>query len=285
MRSLARPVLATLGTLLLAACSADSSVAPGTLLSTTTVNANLAVVSAAAVGDQIAAIGGGNTGAGVSFYTAPQGSSSLVMPSAVAVGCTGPNAQGWFICIKWQERGLNVTRAFRFWSGGAVAGGPSNSTDSLQHLWLTSGRDTVTVGTATRIRSVLRADTGTSVIARDATPAKNPTQFTNNGHGSVADTMIFSDSGKVVTMTYAGHTVVTNVVRKAPEASNPFPFSGTISLQLDVNAKAVKGDKTETRAISTTAVVTFNGTQTASLAVGTQTCDLNLVTRRASNCR
>ena len=154
MRSLARPVLATLGTLVLAACGADSSVAPSSLLSTATVNADLAVVSSAVVGDQIAAIGGGNAGAGVSFYTAPQGSSSLVMPSAVATGCAGPNAQGWFICVRWQEHGLNVTRAFRFWSGGVVAAGPSNSTDSLQHLWLTTGRDTVTVGSATRIRSV-----------------------------------------------------------------------------------------------------------------------------------
>lgn len=284
MRPIARPVLATLGALLLAACSADSSVAPNALLSTATVNADVAVVSTAVVSDQILGITGGNAGAGVSYLVAPSGSSSLVMASGVAMGCSGPNASGWFVCNMWQEHGLNVTRSFRFWSAGAVAAGPSNTIDSLQHIWTTIGRDTVTVGSAVRIRSVSRADTGTSIVTRDATPAHNPTQFLNNGHGSAADTVIFTDSGKVVTMAYTGHTIVANVVRKAPEATNPFPFSGTISLSLSVSAKATKGDQSETKSFTTNAVVTFNGTQTASLVVGAQTCDLNLVTRQSSNC-
>lgn len=285
MRHPSRSIAIATLTALLAACKADTVVAVDTgPLGTAALQQNVASVSSAFAGDQVSAIGSALAGAGVSAFEAPAGGASLVM-AAVAAGCTGPNGAGYFVCTSRSERGLTVVRQFRFFAQGAVATGPGNNIDSLQHIWSTTGRDTASEGSKTRLRIVSRTDTGTSIMTRDTTPARNVTRFLNNGRGTALDTVIFTDSGKTVRFIYAGRAVVANVVRKAPESANPFPFSGTITLTLSVQALATSEGKSESKSFDDTVVVTFNGTRFAVLNARGKTCSLDLVTRTASQCQ
>ena len=283
MRHVSRSIALSTLAALMAACNSDTVVAVETgPLGTAAVQADVASVSSAMATDQVLAIGAGLAAGGISSLQG-QGGASLVM-AAVAPGCTGPNASGYFVCASRVERGMQVVRQFRFFVGGAVSPGTGGLIDSIQHIWTTTGRDTASEGSKSRVRIVSRADTGTSAATRDTTPAHSVTQFLNNGHGSALDTVIFTDSGKTVRYIYAAHTVVANVVRKAPESANPYPFSGTITINLSVQALATSEGHSESKSFADIAVVTFNGTRFAVLTARGKTCALDLVTRRAADC-
>jgi hypothetical protein len=169
----------------------------------------------------------------------------------------------------------------------ALPYGITSLADSTQHFWVTTGRDSVVKDGVTRIRAIVRADTGTSVVLRDTTAGRPALQFTENGHGNKADTLIVRDSLRIRTYITVGTHVVANLVRKAPEISNPYPASGTITFIANISASAVgPGDANrETKTLSRTSVVTFNGTATASLVADGKTCDIDLPTKTVSNCR
>lgn len=275
-------VAATLA--LLAACNSDSVVTPDN--SPTSVNAvqsDVQNVSAASASDAVAAIGTGLSSAGVSYDQAP----ANVMSGQVSGGCSFSAGTGFFTCTSGKERGLLITRQFKIFVGGAPSGAPNGLLpDSTLAIWSTAGRDTSVEDGRTRIRIVNRADTNMSVITRDTVPPKLPTKFTNNGHGTQKDTVIYIDSLGTKTYAVNNDVVVTNVVRKAPEPQNPWPASGTITITLQGSMTyAPKTGETVTKSVAGVAVVTFNGTQTASLAVGGKTCDLNLSNRKVSNCK
>jgi hypothetical protein len=255
------------------------------VLTTATVSADLNSATAAEVKDVVASISGGTAISGASLLA-----NVVSAPASVALSCTYAAGTGLYTCSAQKEGAFNIVRSFRIWSGGAVlAPGMIGLPDSTQHYWFTSGRDTTVSGSVTRIRSVVRADTGTSVATRDTTPNKPVLRFTQNGRGNKADTVVYRDSSTSRTRTYitTGTHVVANLVRKAPEISNPYPFSGTITFNETVNARAAgPGDtNVETKTVARTAVVTFNGTVTATLVADGKTCDIDLLTKAVSNCR
>ncbi|MBI3791389.1 MAG: hypothetical protein HY275_11000 [Gemmatimonadetes bacterium] len=271
----------------LAACNSDGTLAPdNSPVSVSAVQADVQSVSAASASDAVAAIGTGLSSAGVSYYVAPANAMGLsVAAGTVSGSCSFSQATGFYTCTGGKEHGLLVTRQFKIFSGGV--GTPTTGlADSTLAIWTTSGRDTSSEDSRVRIRIVNHADTNMSVITRDTAAPHLPTKFTNNGHGTQQDTVIFSDSNGVKTYTISNDVRVTNLVRKAPEPQNPFPASGTITITLAGSMKyAPKTGETVTKSVAGTAVVTFNGTQNASLALGGKTCSLDLVTRKVSNCQ
>ncbi len=268
----------------LAACNSDSVVSPdNSPTSVNAVQADVQNVSAASASDAVAAIGSGLSSAGVAYDMAP----ANVMSGQVSGGCSFNAGSGFFTCVGGKERGLLVTRQFKIFVGGAPSGAPNGLLpDSTLAIWSTAGRDTSVEDGRTRIRIVNRADTNMSVITRDTTTLHLPTKFTNNGHGTQKDTVIYSDSLGTKTYAVNNDVRVTNVVRKAPEPQNPWPASGTITITLQGSMTYVpKAGATVTKSVAGVSVVTFNGTQTASLSVGGKTCDLDLLTRKVSNCK
>ena len=273
----------------LAACNSDSVLAPDlSPVSVNAVQADVQNVSAATAADAVAAIGSGLASAGVSSLSAPAGSMGLLVASTAAVNCSFSVQTGFFTCTGQGERGLSVVRKFKIFMGGVAVAGTSGLIDSTMAIWQTTGRDTASENGRTRIRIVNRADTNMSVITRDIAPPYLPTQFRNNGHGTQQDTVTYSDSVGVKTYILNNDVRTLNLIRKAPEQQNPYPMSGTVTITINGSMSWVplaNGEANKvTRSVSGVAVVTFNGTQTASLAVGGKTCDLNLQTRKVSNC-
>ncbi len=269
----------------LAACNGDGSTAPDVSpTSVAAVQADVQSVSAASASDAIDAIGSGLASAGVSSLVAPSGSADLAM-AATAGNCSFSAGTGFYTCTSNNERGFSVTRKFKLFS----AGGAGSVADSTLAIWTTSGRDTSSGEGRQRIRIVNRADTNMSVIARDSAPPRAPNRFTNNGHGTQQDSVIYSDSNGVKTYVVNNDVRTADVVRRAPESVNPFPASGTITITLSGTMRYVprgNGDAAAvTRSVAGTAVITFNGTQNAVFAMGGKRCALNLVTRKVSGCQ
>lgn len=108
--------------------------------------------------------------------------------------------------------------------------------------------------------------------------AGEETERTWNGTGAGSETS--TATGDRGTRVYVGSTkdTTTNLVVKLPRSANPWPQSGTIVHRMDAVA-TFDGARSGTRTIAHRAVVTFNGTEIATLEVGTRTCSLNLATR------
>jgi hypothetical protein len=274
----------------LAACNSEQGIAPDSSpVSVAAVQADVQNVSAATAADAVAAIGSGLASAGVSYLVAPSGGMDLAVATSAAINCSFSQGTGFFTCTGQRENGFQVVRKFKIFTGGAAVSTTSGLIDSTMAIWSTAGRDTSTSDNRTRIRIVNRADTNMSVITRANTAPFLPTMFTNNGHGTQQDTVIFSDAKGVKTYVVDNDVHAVNLVRTAPEQQHPFPTSGTITITLagSMNYAPAEGSggTAVSKSVSGTAVVTFNGTQTASLAVGGKTCALNLVTRAVSNCQ
>jgi len=75
---------------------------------------------------------------------------------------------------------------------------------------------------------------------------------------------------------------VKDVVYKLPRTDFPFPQSGTITNDVTVSATTPNGSDATRHTGTRHVVVTFNGTRTASVVVGTTACSLDLVTRKVS---
>lgn len=271
----------------LAACNADKGIAPdNSPASLSAVQADVQNVSAASASDAVAAISSGLSSAGVSYLVAPSGAMDLSVAAGTAINCQFSVGTGFWTCTGQQEHGFTVVRKFRIFTGGAATNSTAGLIDSTMAIWSTAGRDTSTADNRLRIRFVNHADTNMSVITRDTAAPHLPTKFTNNGHGTQQDTVIFSDSNGVKTYVISNDLRVVNLVRTAPEPQHQFPTSGTITITLAGSMTfAPKVGGPVTKSVAGTAVVTFNGTQTASLAVGGKVCSLDLVTRKVSNCQ
>lgn len=81
-----------------------------------------------------------------------------------------------------------------------------------------------------------------------------------------------------VTRTYDMETDAehTDVVRKVPRAQNPYPVSGTITRHVHV---VITEDGVVVEEKDVTSIITFNGTQFASITVGEDTWDIDLAER------
>lgn len=71
-------------------------------------------------------------------------------------------------------------------------------------------------------------------------------------------------------------SVITNVVHPVPRTDDAWPLSGTITRDVTINVvNGPDGDVTRSR----TVVITFNGTNLATMTVGDETFEIDLSTR------
>jgi len=125
-------------------------------------------------------------------------------------------------------------------------------------------------------RNVNKAIGGFTVLVGDRT---------TNGTGTGADTTTFTDSSGA-TRTYASTSTDTiTALVFAERRTTPYPKSGQIIFALDATATAFDGQETTTKTITRRIVVTFDGSATATMQVGTSTCQLHLDTRTVDNCQ
>ena len=99
--------------------------------------------------------------------------------------------------------------------------------------------------------------------------------WNGNGNGSVERSQ-HDDDGGTRSYDMTSTSVITNVVRGIPREDNPYPLSGTITRDISVTiVNGPNGDETRQR----TAVITFDGTQFATLTVNGETLQVDLAAR------
>ncbi len=103
------------------------------------------------------------------------------------------------------------------------------------------------------------------------------TSRTVNGTGSGSVTRS-QHTGEDGTRTYdmSSTSVIENVVHPVPRTDDAWPLSGTITRNVTINiVNGPQGDITKSR----TVVITFNGTNLATMTVGDETFEIDLSTR------
>lgn len=124
--------------------------------------------------------------------------------------------------------------------------------------------------------------------------AGDETSRTHDGDGTSRDTVTIVRTGEDVTITrriaVASDDTVDAIVFNLPHSSNPWPVSGAVirnaSGTLDITAVGPNGERTESRSWTRRVQVTFPADAQGNVAIqiNDQTCNLNLVTRRITNC-
>ena len=266
----------------LAACGADSPTAPFPVADAALAG-YMAGDAANAVGSQLALFSDEGT-SGKAVYPASVSDPRMLTPLAITVTCTGPDASGWTTCNGTNNtapNNLTFKRAFRFLdANNAPLPAYSTSVAAIEHTSQLGGTIVPTATTATDTIWVNRADTAKVAINR----ASSPEQHTWNASGHRSDSMRVVDGTATRRWKTDATTKVQNLAFNMPRTTYKYPIGGTITHDMNTTFSAVDGTQTFTKSVAKSVVVTFNGTNTATMQVGALTCSLNLDTRAVSNC-
>ena len=249
-----------------AAACADST-APGATLTdvmlTRDAGNDVAETTAQDVGEMI----GVEALVGMPMATAPE--------AAGPAGCTWSAATSRFVCTPFTTPdGLTLERSFAFYAGGvAQQGYDANATDSINFQGALKGTLSRTGRTAW-INS--RRTMTVSGLAG------SETQRSWSGTGTRDDSAHVTSDDVARRTRVQSVDQVAAVVFALPRSANPWPKSGTITHDITLTSVADRASGSNTRTATRHVVVTFNGTSTASVMIGTTACTLNLATRAIS---
>lgn len=163
---------------------------------------------------------------------------------------------------------------------------------------IASVRRIVTTFTANGTRSVERTRNGvtttfTGTVNRTASDTirrtfngSTETSRSHAGVGSGDNSTTFTESDFTRVVDETVKDTVKALVFNLPRSSNPWPVSGSIVRASEIEVTLTKGDLSESRSLSRKVTVTFPADAQGNvvLTVDDLTCNLNLVTRRVTNC-
>jgi hypothetical protein len=186
------------------------------------------------------------------------------------VNCPFDSGAGRLICPVITHEGVTIERSYAFWDAG----------DAVQQTFdpLTTAR--ANVRTAIEGTRTLPDWEATVERERDMTATGlegTETLRTWNGTGSAHLTRSRHTNGPERSYDLACTILVEDVVVPVPGGSAIWPLSGTITRQCTVT---FVGGRRDGQTSSRTAVITFNGTGSVTLAVGGRIFDLDLTLRR-----
>ncbi len=216
------------------------------------------------------------------------GNASAAVVAPTTVNCSGPDGSGWYNCVAVLDSGvdLTVTRSIRFWTGTNYDlwwNNPS-PTDSVNLKWTADGtvnssaranRDVAVDDSSAATMAVLRVPAGVA-----ATPVNGPQHIWTGAAAQHHVATYTPSNGAERILTQTGYDTVAAVTFQMPRSQHPYPLSGSITINESTHFVAGTYDQTDTRRL----VVTFNGTNIATLLDGGVTCDLDLDTHNVSNC-
>lgn len=163
---------------------------------------------------------------------------------------------------------------------------------------IASVRRIVTTFTANGTRSVERTRNGvtstfTGTVNRTASDTirrtfdgSTETSRTHSGAATGDNSTTFTEGDFTRVVDETVNDTVKTLVFNLPRSSNPWPASGSIVRASAIEVTLTKGDRTESRALSRKVTVTFpaDAQGNVALTIDDLTCNLNLVTRRVTNC-
>lgn len=102
------------------------------------------------------------------------------------------------------------------------------------------------------------------------------TQRTWNGEGSEDRSRAQLQEGETVrSYTFSGTFLIEDVLRALPRDENPWPLSGTITRNLNIEFSGPNGERSVVREV----IVTFNGTQFVTISVNGEEYEFDLASR------
>ena len=203
---------------------------------------------------------------------APASAATLLGFSSQTATCTYSPGVGRFLCpTVTTPEGLSLDRSYAVYAGGTAQSSYSASaTDSINFQTLLTGalvRD---------VRSAWINHTRTMTVSG---LAGTETQRTWNGTGVRSDSAHVTENSVARRSKFHSVDVISNVVFRLPRSANPYPQSGSITHDITVSATIDRAGGQNTRTATRHVVVTFNGTSTAAMTIGTRSCTIDLVTR------
>ena len=273
--SLSRRVCAAVAALALAACG-DSVTAPGTeevvAAPAVTAQANQDVVAtaAAAIAGTIVALSADETAAGVTAA-----SRALVPGDALRQGTPGGGTETGTTTYGDKTETKSYTRTFTFYNAAGTV------MPSFVH------------GTTASVRAIVTADVRVTKDSTYVSASHKRSDHTLsgllsdrriwNGTAASTDTTTHREGTSLRTYVGTGADTTVAVTFHADKSVNRYPLSGT-SIHVVNYVKTFTGKETGTLTVNRRIVVTYNGTSSAVMRIGNQTCTLNLETRKAENC-
>ena len=264
------------------ACSTDVLSPP--TLDDAQITADVAATSGDAVASQIAGFNDNVAAAGSFSMVAPSYSVTVgkgTQPSftGISASCTYTSASGRYSCTATTERGLTVTRSFAFYNaqGQTVQTYDPSVVESANFQATVDG--TFTNGLVWNATIHRTADLTVSGLISHAP------QRTWNGTGTGDDQISHVGLDGVRTLAGTSTLTVTNVVMPGPDAVSQVPLSGSIALAVQYTASLVGAAGSASKQVNTTVTVTFDGTNTPALQVGSVHCLLHLDTHAVDSCQ
>lgn len=248
-----------------AACS--DSTAPAGQVTDVMLTRDAASDAGDATAQDIGQMVGAEVLVGLPMASAPAGSAPA--------GCTWSAATGRFTCPAITNAdGLTLERSFAFYAGGvAQQSYDAAATDSINFQAALSG--SLTRAGRTAWINAARTMTVSGLAGAE-------TQRSWSGTGTRVDSAHVVSDGVARRTRIHSVDQISSVVFALPRSANPYPKSGTISHDITMTSVADNGTGTRTRSATRHVVVTFNGTQFASVMVGSTQCTLDLLTRAMS---
>ena len=240
----------------LAACSSDSTGPSAATVSDAQASADIAATSGSAISQDIGLMGG-----------------DMAQAGAAASNCTwNASAKNWS-CAHSTETGWDVSRMLTIYSGGQpVQSYDAATTDSI-HVELSAS------GTFTRDAGGDTLSHTRSVTIGGLTGSNTTRVVSGTGHWDSHGTFTGARNSRRYTQS-ATNTFASVVF----PVGGGYPLSGSITHDV-TGTLEVTGSRTESRSVSRHVVVTFNGTASVPMTVGSTSCTLRLDTRAVSCAR
>ena len=168
-------------------------------------------------------------------------------------------------------RGITVQRSFAVYAGGAsqTAYDPVK-TDSINFQAFRTG--TVSAPARTVWINHTRNVTVSGLAGAE-------TERIWNGTGVRSDSGHFASNGVTRRTRFGSVDRISGVAFAVPRSANPFPLRGTITHDVTVTSLTSGPSGERTRSSVRHVEITFNGTRTARMRIGTVSCTIDLVTR------
>lgn len=247
-----------------AAACADST-APTHTLTDAALTRDAASDAADATTQDLGVMLGGELLAGMPMLSAAQ----VSQPG----GCVFSASTGRFACPTiTTPDGLTLERSYAIYANGvAQPSYDATATDSMNFQTALSG--TLSRDGRTAWLNTMRTMTVSGLAGAE-------TQRSWSGVGTRSDSAHVVNDGVARRTRMRSVDQISKVVYALPRLSNPYPKSGTITHDMTLTSTADNATGTNTRTVTRHVVVTFNGTSTASVMVGTTACTLDLATRK-----
>ena len=262
------------------ACSSD--VLGPSELNDDQIDADIAAASGANVAAELASFDDNVAAAGSFTVVAPNSGLKSPVSASVSVGPVAPTctySAGRYSCAATNEQGLSVTRSFAFYdaNGSTVQTFDATKVESVNFQAQIDGSfqpDLFWTAGVHRTRNV----TVSGLISQ--APHR-----VWNGVGLGADTVTHIALDGIRSLAGAVADTVTNLVMPGKDAASQNPLSGTVVVAADYTASLQGATGTVSKQVKRRVVVTFDGTASASLAIGSLECVLHLDTKRVDSCQ